>query len=172
MKSIYSESFKKQAIEKALRRGPDVTIKSLCEDWGIGRSTINCWIRNAKAMTLSRLSQDSELTKKEKRPEDWNAKEKFSLIIASAALGESALSELCREKGIYPHHVEQWKLDLEEGLSVVGNNTQFAETKFLKNENKALKKELRRKEKALAETAALLVLQKKARAIWGDSEDD
>jgi len=35
-----------------------------------------------------------------------------------------------------------------------------------------LKKELRRKDKALAETAALLVLQKKVRAIWGNDEDD
>ena len=35
-----------------------------------------------------------------------------------------------------------------------------------------LEKELRRKDKALAETAALLVLKKKANAIWGDEDDD
>jgi transposase len=35
-----------------------------------------------------------------------------------------------------------------------------------------LEKELRRKDKALAEAAALLVLQKKVQAIWGDADDD
>lgn len=44
--------------------------------------------------------------------------------------------------------------------------------KTLRNENKALKKELNRKDKALAETAALLVLQKKVNEIWGSDEDD
>ena len=47
-----------------------------------------------------------------------------------------------------------------------------AENRQLKNENKALKKELRRKEKALAEAAALLILQKKANRLWGYDEDD
>ena len=171
MKSIYSVSFKKQVVEKALRRGPDVTIKSLSQEWGVSRSTINCWVRDAKAKTLIRTKQGDGLITMEKRPEDWSAKEKLNLIIVSATLDESALSELCRKKGIYPHHVERWKSDIEEGPADE-NQTHFAETRFLKNENKTLKKELRRKEKALAETAALLVLQKKAKAIWGDNEDD
>ena len=47
-----------------------------------------------------------------------------------------------------------------------------SEGKHLKQENKALKKELDRKDKALAETAALLVLQKKVNILGGNSEDD
>ena len=56
---------------------------------------------------------------------------------------------------------------------LVRSNAQllYTEIKNLKHENKVLKKELNRKEKALAETAALLVLQKKVHEIWGSDED-
>ena len=49
---------------------------------------------------------------------------------------------------------------------------QSEEVRTLKKENKSLKKDLNRKEKALAETAALLVLKKKAQEIWGGPEED
>jgi transposase-like protein len=82
-------------------------------------------------------------------------------------LDETSINALCREHGLYPHHVKQWKNDL------VSNQTPKnpSETKALRQENKALKKELNRKNKALAETAALLVLQKKVHAIWGTDAD-
>ena len=44
--------------------------------------------------------------------------------------------------------------------------------KKLQAENRALKKDLLRKDKALAETSALLILKKKADLIWGDFEED
>jgi transposase len=37
---------------------------------------------------------------------------------------------------------------------------------------KQLEKELQKKEKALAEAATLLLLRKKAQAIWGDDEEE
>ena len=94
------------------------------------------------------------------------------MVIACDSLDESAMSERCREKGIYPHHVKQWKLGFVDGTTVDLRTRQDSESRGLKHEIKDLKKELRRKEKALAETAALLVLQKKVRAIWGYDEDD
>jgi capsule polysaccharide export protein KpsE/RkpR len=65
------------------------------------------------------------------------------------------------KKGLYPHHIEQWKLDFVESPVQDNSFQNKAEVKTLKTENKSLKKELNRKDKALAETAALLVLQKK-----------
>jgi len=109
--------------------------------------------------------------KKEKRPQDWTLEERLNMIISCGALDKKALSEHCREQGIYPHHVAQWKLDFASGNKSDNKPISRTEVKSLKHENKALKKELNRKDKALAETAALLVLQKKVNEIWGSDED-
>jgi transposase len=108
--------------------------------------------------------------KKEKRPQDWTLEERLNMIISCDALHDQALSEYCREQGIYPHHLAQWKLDFTNGRQS-GKPVPRNEVKTLKHENKVLKKALNRKDKALAETAALLVLQKKVHEIWGNDED-
>jgi hypothetical protein len=78
----------------------------------------------------------------------------------------------CRKRGVFSHHLEQWKKDILSLLTPNKATLKFKGTAQLKKENSALKKELNRKDKALAETAALLVLKKKADFIWGDHRDD
>ena len=80
------------------------------------------------------------------------------------------MNAYCREQGIYSHQVMQWKKDFAQEPSSASKASTKAEIKQLKTQNKILTKELNRKDKALAETAALLVLQKKVNAIWGDDE--
>ena len=109
---------------------------------------------------------------KDKRPQDWSLEERFNMVLESNSLDEKAVSGLCRERGIYPHHIDQWKLDFVSGSTADSNTKNVSQVKILKTENKNLKKELNRKDKALAETAALLVLQKKVNAIWGTDEDN
>ena len=94
------------------------------------------------------------------------------MVIACAALEEEKLSEYCRERGLYPHHVKQWKLDIVNGQRETDTVKSRSELKALRHENEALKQEVSRKDKALAETAALLVLQKKVNAIWGNDGGD
>lgn len=84
-------------------------------------------------------------------------------------MDEAALNEYCRAKGLYPHHIQQWKQDFAKGPAA---KPVKSDSKQLKQEIKQLQKELNRKDKALAETAALLVLKKKADALWGFNEDD
>ena len=84
----------------------------------------------------------------------------------AASLDEAAMNQLCRERGLYAHHMAQWKQDF---ISAVTANER-SDAKGLKGEVRELKKELNRKDRALAETAALLVLQKKVSAIWGNDE--
>lgn len=109
---------------------------------------------------------------KEKRPQDWSAEEKLNMVMTCASLDDEKLSELCREKGIFPHHIIQWKSDFVTGKTVSLNASTRTENKVLRQNIKALKKELNRKDRALAETAALLVLQKKVSEIWGNDEDN
>ena len=109
-----------------------------------------------------------------KRSEDWTAEDKLAVVIETASLNEIQLSEYCRHKGLYKEQIEQWKID---ALSGYKNSTQMKKTQSLtRREDKQkihkLERELNRKEKALAETAALLVLSKKWEAIWGETEED
>lgn len=136
----------------------------IAEEFGIGRSTIQNWLRQ------DRSSGASEMPKQERRPEDWTAQERLNALIESSGLSDGELGAWCRGQGLHTHHLERWRREIIEGPGR-GKGSQST-LRALREENRSLKKELRRKEKALAETAALLVLKKKAAAIWGEPEDD
>jgi len=105
----------------------------------------------------------------EKSPQDWSQAERLEAVIRCDGLNETDLSAYCRETGIYPHHVKAWKAAfVKADQTPVSKHAQ----KQLKAENKRLQKELNRKDKALSETAALLVLSKKCEAVWGVKADD
>lgn len=101
-----------------------------------------------------------------KRPSDWSLAERFQILMESHALDEEALHAFCREKGIFRHHLEQWQAAFVAGGAVLD----AAQLRELKESNKVLTRELSRKEKALAEAAALLVLQKKYQALWEEKD--
>jgi transposase len=105
-------------------------------------------------------------TGKEKRPQDWSPEEKLAMVIRCGGLSEEDANKLCREQGLYTHHIQQYKEEFVGGVSSSAPEKK-SEAKHLRHENKVLKKELNRKDKALAESAALLVLQKKVNDIWG-----
>ena len=170
MKRSFTKSFKLQAVEKALSRGENITLTEIANSLNIGKSTLNAWITKVRNQEFD-LNEKSSMTK-EKRPQDWTQEERLNLVISSAKLTDEALNEYCREQGVYPHHVKQWKIDFINGGEQKSSAVSPAEMRSIKNENKTLKKELNRKDKALAETAALLVLQKKVQNIWGNDAED
>ncbi len=171
MRTRFTQSFKIQAVEKALERANDVTLKNIADDLGVGYSTLSKWITLARQQKLEPM-QDTETPRMtvDKRPQDWSAEEKLEMVIACAALDEEKINELCRERGIFSHHINQWKQDFVSRPSASTTVSTRSDIKTLRQENKALQKELNRKDKALAETAALLVLQKKVNEIWGTDE--
>jgi hypothetical protein len=86
-------------------------------------------------------------------------------------MNEAELSAYCRRKGLYPEQIAVWKQLCLNANQPLPKKVSEAIVRRQAKENKELKAELRRKEKALAETAALLLLKKKAQQIWGDPED-
>ena len=173
MKARFTQSFKIQAVEKALERANDVSLKDIADDLRIGQSTLGKWIGLAQKQKLE-PAQNTEVTDmtKAKRPQDWSAEARLDMVISCASLDEEQISELCRKQGLFPHHIKQWKQDFIAGSTVTTTASIRSDNKTLRQDNKALKKEINRKDKALAETAALLVLQKKVNAIWGNDEDN
>lgn len=166
MATKFSQSFKNNVVEKMLNRAAEVRIEDIAKDYGIAHSTVGRWVRESRQMTVG---NNSTMTTKEKRPQDWNAAEKFQAIIDCATLDDEAISAWCRQQGLYAHHIKQWQQVFIQSQSSQEGRGQL---KALREENKQLKSELKRKEKALAETAALLVLKKKAQAVWASDADN
>ena len=172
MKARYTESFKRQAVEKALSRADGTTLAAITDSLGIGHSTLHKWIVKFRDQQLGSNSEHDNAgidgVRKEKRPQDWSQEQRLEMVIACASLDDAATNQLCRERGLYAHHVAQWKQDFIGGVTA----NERSDAKNLKGEVRELKKELNRKDRALAETAALLVLQKKVSTIWGNDEDN
>lgn len=156
-------------------RDHNVTLSAIADNLGVATSTLNKWIKASKGqnshLSLKSTHQDNSMPN-DKRPQDWNPEQQLNLIIQCSSLDENEVNQLCREKGIYPHHINEWKSEFLNAKTSTKSKPQKTEEKALQKEIKSLEKEIRRKDKALAETAALLVLQKKVNALWSDKEDD
>jgi transposase len=106
-----------------------------------------------------------------KRPQDWTAEEKLQAVIEATGLAEAELGEFLRRQGLHEAQLQQWRDGVLAGLeqhTKRGTKKSSPEARRVRQ----LERELARKEKALAEAAALLILKKKVRAIWGDEADD
>ena len=161
MGSHYSDDFKKAMVRKmsgtrAKRAGV------LAEEVGVHQSTLSRWLREYGNVD----STGGEMSTK-KRPQNWTAEEKMQSVIAYDGMDESEQGLYLRARGLYSVDIERWR---EEMLQALSRKPKKADPKDRRIKN--LESELRRKEKALAETAALLVLKKKAQAIWGDDEEE
>ena len=97
---------------------------------------------------------------------------KFHAVVATAKMSEIELGEYLRSNGIMREDLDSWRKACEQANEAQAERArlQMSELAKEKAKVKALSAELHRKEKALAEAAALLVLRKKADAIWGDNE--
>ena len=110
------------------------------------------------------------MTASEKEPEGWNTADKFTVVQETPGLNSTELSAYCRQKGLYPEQVDRWRQAAQDANEKpVLTNKEQTELEKLRaqgqREIKALKQELRSKEKALAEAAALLMLRKKWEAF-------
>ena len=162
----YSESFKISIMQKMMPP-ENQKVSTIAQETGMSEATLYKWKKEAKAKGI--VIPDGE-----PNAEQWSTQDKFQVVLETASLNEAELAEYCRKKGLYVEQVHSWKnacLQANGGIAQEAAQKQ----KELKEQEKAyrkLEKELRRKDAALAETAALLVLRKKANAIWGDNEDE
>ena len=161
----YSKVRKESVLKKMLP--PDnISISALAEQEGISDATLYNWRKQARAQ--GRMMPDSDNTSN-----GWTSRDKFAVVMETAALNQAQTAAYCREKGIYVEQLNQWRAACEQA-----NDWSQASEKELKSATKLdrkkvaeLEKELARKEKALAEAAALLVLRKNFNTLFEDPED-
>lgn len=168
----YSEAFKQKLVQRMLMpNGPSAN--KLSQEVGINQPTLSRWLREATTLApvtkqRKRPSPKNPPTQRT-RPEDRSADEKLRLVLEASAVPEADLGEFLRRHGLHEADLAAWRQAALGALS----GSQSAQPRAGEAKRvRELEKELRRKDKALAETAALLVLQKKVRAIWGDADDD
>lgn len=141
----------------------------LAKEEGISVATLSKW--RAEARAKGQFLPDAHAG-----PESWTSLDKHGAVIESAAMNEAELGAYCRRRGIYPEQLSVWREACERANDWErAASTRIArETKDDKKRIKELERELARKEKALAEAAALMILRKKVDAIWGrkDGEDE
>jgi len=162
----YSQE-RKESVLRKMMPPHNRSISHLAKEEGICEQTLYNWRNEARRKGIL-------LPNGESSPAGWTARDKFAAVLESASLNEEETAEYCRRKGIFPEQLIVWREACEAANDwdkQVGIKLKL-EQKTNRKRIKDLEKELQRKEKALAEAAALLVLQKKVQAIWEDPEDE
>jgi len=171
---MYNKAYRAMVVQKAT--GPNaLPLEVLAEEFDASLASIYRWVKTAATVEPEFIEPDVEtiyLPKliKMKRPQDWRPEDKLAAVLEAASLNDSKLGAFLRNKGLHEAHLQQWREQMLSGLKPipVQNKKNASESKRVRE----LEKDLRLKEKALAETAVLLVLKKKAQEIWGDEDDN
>lgn len=161
----YSETFKAKMVQKMLGGR---SANALAQEVGVNQPTLSRWLREAGTIRCVKRGKQNELGSKTegRRPDEWSAEEKLGAVLEAKGLSGAELGEFLRRRGLHEEQLREWEAAAIESLRGRKGIGKSPETKRVKE----LERELRRKEKALAEAAALLVLRKKANALWGDED--
>ena len=157
----------KDSILKRMMPPNNEPISKLSSETGITEATLYKWRKDAR-IAGNATPGDGQGS------EQWSSEDKFLVVMETYTMNEVELAEYCRKKGLYKEQIGAWR-----DVCLSANGREFNRSKLLnqelkeeKKKAKILEKDLRKKEKALAEAAAILLLRKKAQAIWGDQEDE
>lgn len=159
----YSDEFKNSIIARMLPPRNE-RIVDLARETGIPKDTLYTW--------HARLSKQKDGAGSAKDNTGLSSEDKFAIVLETATMNEHELSAYCREKGLYPQQVRAWRKQCQQANEPGSDKVDKRELQKQGKQIKGLEKELQQKEKALAETAALLTLKKKVQQIWGDPEDE
>jgi len=163
--SKLSNGAKQGIIEEALS-GNGVSIRSIAKKYNIGVSTLHKWIKKYRENDII------EGKKPEKTTSCLSDAKRFEHLIVTASMSEEEIGAYCRENGLYRFQLTAWKESFMSPKTEDKNQSLIAEVKALRTENKKLKQDVKRKDAALSEASALLILKKKAAMIWGEIEGD
>ena len=152
----YAETLKNRVVAKLLPP-ESASVSAIAKEVGVTVQTLERWRDEAQSRPA--------------RGRTWTAGARLEAVITAAALDEAGKSVCCREHGVYPAELDKWRLNATMGLAEPEEARASPQvTRADKKRIKELERELLRKDRALAETAALLVLSKKVAAIFNKGE--
>lgn len=154
----YGQDFKNRAVARLLPP-ESAPVEEVSNEIGVSVSTLERWRSEAQG--------DAD------RRQVWTAAARFEAVLTTATMDEAAKSAWCRSNGVYLHELTAWRQSATQALA--GPQEVRASPQQTQQDRKRIKeleRDLRRKEKALAEAAALLVLSKKVEAIFNKDTDE
>lgn len=166
----YSAAFRTRMVSKLV--GPNaISATQLSKETGLHQATLSRWVKEASTLErkMARKKSPTPTPQPPKQPQEWSPEEKLAIVLEASALSEGELGVYLRGKGIHAAVLEEWR---RQALAGIQGTERASKLQVESRKVRELERELRRKEKALAEAAALLVLKKKAQEIWGDEDDD
>ena len=154
----YGQAFKDRAVARLLPP-ESAALQEVSREVGIGVDTLQRW----RSETLAQPARDRV----------WTAAARFDAVLTTAAMDEAGKSAWCRANGLYPQELLAWRQSAVQALTQPEEaRASPQQTRQDRRRIQELERELRRKEKALAETATLLVLSKKVAAIFNKGEGE
>ncbi|MCI0571876.1 MAG: IS3 family transposase, partial [Myxococcaceae bacterium] len=167
----YSESFKQQMVKKMLGP-PAVSATTLAKQVGVPQPTLSKWLARSHTLAANMSTPpEAKPPSSPQSPRRWTPEEKMRVMVAAQGLEGEALGALLRREGLHEAQLQEWRAAAAGALSGASTDALPPQSrkKLVAAEKrvKELERELRRKDKALAETAALLVLEKKSDAGLG-----
>ena len=158
MRQKYSREFKEALVPQILTRG-DRTITSVCDEAGVLRRTATKWVQRCGMVSPSPPPRCRM---------NWTAEAKLNAIVETAGLAEDELGLYLRREGLYSHQITAWRAEVLAHFATRPTPKRDARDETIR----LLEREIVRKDKALAEASALLMLQKKVDVIWGSRPED
>ena len=161
----HTDQFREQALSKVRQRGTR-SVRDIADELNMSAGTLRKWWARSNAGIAAAAPPElpGELP-----AESWSAGQRLLALHQTHGLAGAELHAWCREKGLFEHQLDAWRDAFCALASPDARESKLA-VRELQTRNDGLQRELRRKEKALAEAAALLVLQKKFQALWEDEE--
>lgn len=155
----YTAAFREWAVAQMM---PPLNraVVVLARETGVTPFTLRAWQDAARA-------EGKIMARSSKPAERWSSSDKFQMVLEAAALSETELSAYCRRKGVYPEQIAQWRQACE-----LANGPALGPAGMSSAAAQAQARQLKKVERDLAEARALLVLRKKAEAIWGKDADE
>jgi len=160
--AAYSTSFKTKMVEQLVRPGAP-SAYALAREHGVPQVTLSRWKR--KALTLNGMSKPG------RKKQSWSVEDRLRLILGACEMKDEELGAFLRAEGLHASQLEEWRASVHAAFGLQAPEAK-RQADAASKRIRELEVDLRRKEKALAEGAALLWLKKKATEIWGEEDDD
>jgi len=155
MSKPFSVAFKQKMVQRLTGRGA-VSALQLARETGVRQQNLSRWLQEARSLPIM-------ANKPNRIVREWTVGQKARLLAEACNLDGEKLTAYLEQEGVKLAEYEQWRVALDEGgVASTSTNKRIRQ----------LERELARKEKALAEAAALLILKKKVDTLYGEDEDD
>jgi transposase-like protein len=166
-RNLHTIEFREQALIKVRERGTR-SVQDVANDLHMAVGTLRKWLSKSN-QEKGEVSELAAQLPDDLPAQSWGAAQRLQALLETHAMSQTQLHAWCREKGLFEHQLKAWRDAFCSAPASDSRETKAA-LRELQTKHEGLQRELRRKEKALAEAAALLVLQKKFQALLGDED--